>query len=214
MDVNTWLDKYGLLHLNENPDFEQSENPILFTSNLVLFQKLNKQNHKNFYLIKAISNRVRAFSKIGKGLSHDEYTGYVCALLNHPDIEFSKFIRKKIQIFSWKRMHPRDIIFYGLVKFPILFLILKPLLSFIMMISCGERYKYRNGRKILKTDGKILSLLRCKSLGMNFTYMVCTWLIEDDRNFKSWTQVYEIYFKDPAHPNRYYAELLENKGFI
>lgn len=101
----------------------------------------------------------------------------------------------------------------------VLFTMLLPVTSIAMIITCIQTYKikpywyekiikyFKTGEwdrlriKIVKTDGKILAWLRCQSLGMKWTYKICSYFIKRNKNFGSWKKVFEIYYPE-GHPNR------------
>jgi len=128
-------------------------------------------------------------------------------------------------------LHPRDILFISLVgggciarniaRFSL------PILCLIQILSCIKTYKIRpklherignffrtgkweEGRRIIHTDGKILTFVRTYSVLMRKNYWFLSWggylchLILKDKFGKNYLhRMFEIYFKDDGHPVRH-----------
>lgn len=101
-----------------------------------------------------------------------------------------------------KILHPRDFIFAALLHNSWIGTILAPLLFLIMVESCMSKYKYRDGNAILVTDGKLLSWVRCKTLGWNRALAVLQFLMSLTTHFKNFKDVFLFYFKEEGHPIR------------
>ena len=203
-----WFDKYGLIHAHKDRD---SENGILFTVEYYLLKsllkKLTDEDVKSFKIaIAYLRNDNGSYSAThggGDHWSHDNHTAKVC---------MESFLKLKSDIWlpDWKkRVHPRDLVFY-LFLTPYIGWLARPLLwipALTMIISCIQDTKTRQGRKIIKTDGKLLTFVRCistrrKSWTMNLTWKLCSWIIKHNSPFNSWDNIFEMYFKEPEHPNR------------
>jgi len=178
------------------------ENEILFTAEYWMFKKLLKEEINIDEMDAAIKSQELP-DKSGfvskdknESWSHDNHSGLVC-LSKLAGLDYhKKFFYKDM----WRRMHPRDLIFYayvsgGLLGFLATFFL--PLLSIIMIISCMASYKNIDGDMVPATDGKILSWLRLNTINMPITKMICNLLIK--KNFKTWDKVFAIYFKDADH---------------
>lgn len=126
-------------------------------------------------------------------MSHDNYTGIMCAN------KMFKF-GFPVQIFSRKRVHPRDLIFYGYLKYPWLFYWLLWIPSIAMIVSCMRTWKIRGPQKFIATDGKLLAYFRCISANMGITFLICTWILKRKEYFGGWEVVFLRYFRDPEHP--------------
>ncbi len=50
-----------------------------------------------------------------------------------------------------------------------------------MIVSCFQTHKVRGERKITKTDGKILTLMRCLAMPMPLTWLICNWLVKNKK---------------------------------
>jgi hypothetical protein len=108
-------------------------------------------------------------------------------------------------LLGWAQLHPY-------VAVPILFFV--GLLQFApevsMIVSCYQTFKVRKEVKIIKTDGKILALVRLIATPMPLTGYICNRLIEkkvhkldSGYTFKwsSWWYVFNEYYKLGHHPN-------------
>lgn len=131
--------------------------------------------------------------------SHDNHTALVC-LSKLFDLPYH---RKLLWRGWWRRIHPRDLIFYaymsgGVARFISYFFL--PLLFAIMLISMRKTYKITNGDIVYNTSGKLLALLRMMSCPeFELTRTWCDALIV--KGFKNWANVFKIYFIDEEHPN-------------
>lgn len=193
----TYSDKFGILQLRKNPSPQDSENGPTFTG---LFWSVWSKVSS----MPSIENPFEHLITDGKyrttpnspnpRFSHDNMTGVVCAS--------EVFGWPWLYYYSDQFIHPRDLIFYNWSKSQsFLSWLLLPIVSITMIISCAQTYKTRNGRKIVKTDGKLLTLMRCLSHDMNLTLKVCTWLMSRNEKFQCWEKVANRYFQDSEHPN-------------
>ena len=137
-------------------------------------------------------------------LSHDNFTAIVCLSTAYGfDYHKSIFYR---ELLTHTMLHPRDFIFYLRVCekwYSVFGMLLYPISLLAQMHSCVTDYKRRGENKFIKTDGKLLTWLRCKTFKFKVTSTVCTFIINMKKKyFGSWKKCFEIYFKDPAHPNR------------
>ena len=194
------------------------ENGVLFTAQYCILKKLLGKSTVNETLLahRAIENSKvddnlydASAPEKGEGWSHDNHTAIVC-LGEHFDLNVVKFPKD----WYYRRIHPRDIVFYLYFILPpgVLRFIFKLLFFWVpsisMIVSCAQTYKYRNGKKIIKTDGKLLAWLRFNTVSMPITKWICTKIIEK-KFTRGWTRVFEIYFgKD--HPN---SKLINNLEF-
>jgi len=203
--LKKYRDPIGLIHTDPQPS--SSENGILFTYTNIILQNKNGLDDKPDlnHIIKSLT---RSDGSIKSSLiagdrtwSHDNHTAFMSWS--------KKFGYKYHNNFFWynwnRRVHPRDIVYYLSLRDDIVGTMAKPFLfitSIAMIVSCYQEYKIRNGRKILKTDGKILAFVRFNTISMPFTEKVCNWLIKNNPKFGSWENVFKIYFKNEDHPNR------------
>jgi len=196
-----WLDSDGYIHIKKNPAIDQSENNpmyegLLAASGHPVFGMFNR-----IHDIKSGLFRANAHREWGSHFSHDNMTGMYCTYKS----KYSQYMVDTLPVMRWNNrwwLHPKDISFYFWAKNPRLGLPFLWIASLCMIISCYQEYKVRNGNKILKTDGKLLAWMRCKSFGMHRTLKICTWLIERNPKFGSWNNVAKIYFREEGHPLR------------
>jgi len=197
-DFSSWFDERGLLHHVNNPTTDSSENELLFTAEYLLlggaYYFLHKTNMRNFYAEEVHQNR---------HVSHDNKTGLISSM--------SKY-RQEESIFKvgnrwW--FHPRDIVYYGYMKYGFWFAPFLPIVSLANIISCARTWKKHEALqpdgtvikwKSLTTSGKMLAFVRNKSAGLTLTHKICTWLIKRNPEFGSWTKVAKIYFPNEGHP--------------
>ena len=201
--IKKYSDKFFLTHLHPHPSVNGSENSPMFSGlTWLLFDKIYGLKLAENERIKMVVHNYeteRGYQTYpddqGRpgNFSHDNMTG---ATVLH------KLIDEKPQLWPYDNQwfHPRDIAFYLYARFPYIFWFLLPIASLAMIVSCAQNYKYRGGRQILKTDGKLLAFMRCQAFNMRITFAICTWLIYRNPKFKSWTKVAKIYFKDKNHP--------------
>ena len=133
-------------------------------------------------------------------LSHDNFTAIVCLSHNY-GLSYHKSVWRKDLVHC--SLHPRDFIFYASMSNVALRVLLLPffIIPFLaMMVSCWTTWKVRGDNRMLKTDGKLLTWLRCKSFKMPVTSWVCSMIIKWNSNFGSWKDCFRIYFRDSAHP--------------
>jgi len=132
-------------------------------------------------------------------LSHDNFTAIVCLSSNY-NLPYHKNIYRQDLVHCM--LHPRDFIFYNIVSGVSLAWVFYPFALLAMMYSCYSDFKVRNGVRMLKTDGKLLTWLRCKSFDLPLTARICSWVLSKRTLFSSWKRCFEIYFLNPKHPLR------------
>ena len=185
-----YLDKNGLLR-GKVKSQERDYNTLLFTPlYVILIEKANKGiDHA---MIDKFFFQVRKDRRENLHISHDNATGICCMekFLNLPS---------SIPIFSLSRLHPRDIIFYGYAKYPLVFWFFLWIPMIAMIVTCVQNTKVRNGKVILKTDGKILAWLRFTTFDLKITKYICTSIIKHNKNFKSFYNCFALYFGE-THP--------------
>lgn len=141
--------------------------------------------------------------------SHDNHT----ALISISQIYNLEYHTKFFWEGWWRRMHPRDLIFYihslggfrGLLALPFI-----PLLSLIMILGALPSYKKIDGQLVLATDGKLLSWLRLQTGNYPLTSRIYNYIIK--KRYGSWCNIFSVYFKDPEHPNNVYSRLIYMPG--
>ena len=196
--------------INQNNLVEPvGENGSLFASEFLILSKKSKASESflNEFSIKLIlflfrNGKIQCEDE-NEPWSHDNHTGFVC---------MSKILgfsyHKKFFYSEWyRRLHPRDLIFYnyirgGIWKYAMIPFL--PLLSIILIESCRLTYKNIDGDKVPSTDGILLTWLRLNAVSMPITEKICTKLVV--KNYGSWKNVFRIYFKDPNHINNNFMD--------
>lgn len=161
MEINEYMDENGLIH---NLPFQlagKSENGPLFTATYVLFKLLENNAYNPLILFTPgvvqdpVSSAYHADpSTNGMHFSHDNMTGmYIWKYC-------SFFTVASLPTFKWNNklwLHPRDVIFYSMMKGSIIASLLG-LLLFPFMIAYSMRKPNED------TSGKCLWLLRLLTL--------------------------------------------------
>lgn len=218
-----WLDDYGMLHVQPMPS--DSENGVLFTVENYMLMDMER---RGTYLPRSFKEIVKAHEvspgaygqspwDLQNPASHDNATAIVAYSYFLETRGLTKGLpaaHKNLKILG-KFWHPRDIIYYNYVAgglrgaIATLFL---PLLTLIQAYSMLDAYKVRDGVRILKTDGKILSFVRnyaCKddSFWFNLSWKLNNWILSFSPTFgeSGWPGIFDFYFKNPGHPNRVLA---------
>jgi len=184
------------------------ENKVLFLAEYLALQNFPSEwREKARICIETHLNEKREWYTMGEeNLSHDNFTAIVC-LSSRYGFDYHKDLFRKDLIHSM--LHPRDAVFYlskcerwysfiGKVMYPISLL--------AQMHSCYVVEKRRGDQVFLRTDGKLLTWLRCRTFNMRLTSLICTFIIKNNELFKTWKKCFGIYFKDSAHPNNLMPE--------
>jgi hypothetical protein len=224
LKIPEWFDEYREIHCN--PNVRDAENSILFTVEFYFLKDLLHISSR--YDIESFKYSM-TFHEMGEGkyykspgperkqhASHDNMTAIMCMSKRH-GLDYHKRVR--IWGLYW---HPRDLIFYSLLRnkwydqWAKLFI---PLLSIIMIVSCLRTFKtkpyfweriiyfFKNGkfpelRTMISTDGKILNLLRFWSYKLPLTKRICYAILKHKFGKNFIYELMRIYFKNDEHPNR------------
>lgn len=163
-------------------------------------------------------------------MSHDNFLGVICALkvleewlerivhMLADDLNFEYLkdiaaqetlnvaaLKEALPLFHKQLDHPRDFLFMLRFKYRLmggLANFLLPVVPLAMILTCLQSYKVRGGRKILKTDGKLLAWLRMSTYHYPITKWICRKLLAWNDDFKNFNNCAAIYFKDAKHPLR------------
>lgn len=222
LEYRDWFDEVDLMHLNRNPDMGNSENGPLFTAEFhTLYAKVYGKKHSLLSnSINAVNPNPGIYKPSGNGgehFSHDNMSGLYCMWYL-----YSGKCPKHLAITTKYVKHPRDILFFLYAKMAhktnIFYKFLQHMLLIIpaiaMIVSCYQTYKVRNGNKILKTDGKLLTWLRCETFGLTKTLAVCEWILKKRNIWYNWSHIFIYYFKTEGHPNNEMSEkIYKGKGF-
>lgn len=207
-----WFDNKGLMHL-EPMKSPRPENAVLFT--ITYFLLYGKEKTYN-----PIEPWLKLFESDGvlyeepaippvvaskRATSHDNMTAIITFMVIWGmDVSHLKI---------WHRYyHPRDFIYMGYLQrrwwaFPLL-----PVLFVIFLWSALTKYKVREvdgvKQKIFKTDTEILYWIRLHLPSSYWFIHATRWAIVPCLKLKygrDWVRrMMEIYYQNPAHPNRSY----------
>ncbi len=180
MDITAYQDIYGFLHNCRNPRPDQTENPMVFTGTYFLLKdkeigddhELARLHGLLFQHDKASGKwqvRPTAVSAWGTRPSHDDVTAWLSALKRYGmDWEIEQYPiswRHKIRVWDWlyyrALKNAQGDRYHSVAKLPWL-------TRQVGRLSCKQGHKRRPwpfGKKIAKTDGKILAL--CRALACN-----------------------------------------------
>jgi len=201
IDVKEWIDADRFLHTKKNPDIDQSENGPMFSGLLSIFRSkiCDTPSFGEIWNFKHLW-RANSYRDRGSHFSHDNMTGVYCLYRNHYGV-----VPRELPVAKWNNrwwLHPRDVFFYFWCHNPRIGLLFLWISSLAMIVSCIQKYKVRDGKKFIKTDGKLLAFLRCRSFDLKITYAICTFFIERHKYFNNWNDVARRYFKEEGHPLR------------
>ena len=190
-----WFDKNHLMA-------PYGENGILFLAEYLAANDFPEEwRERVIVAIGAYRNEDgRWITKGESDLSHDNFTAIVCLSANY-GLDYHKSVWRKDLVHCM--LHPRDAIFYASMSHISLRILLLPLYLIPLLaqfVSCWTTWKVRGENRMLKTDGKLLTWLRCKSFKMPFTSWICSRTIKRNADFGSWKKCFNIYFRDAEHP--------------
>jgi hypothetical protein len=230
MNREIFFDRYGILHhippIDGDP--ETSENGPMFYG-VYITEKKDLTEDEAWKFLASIGFLYDAaaeswintpISPVDAGFSHDNFKGMVAGILtckrkfktNREMVKICNGLLKNVPLFHPQLDHPRDFVWIGYVKYPYLFFPFLWIASIAFIVSCWQSYKYRHGIQIVKTDGKILARVSCKSTNMRITFWLCDLALKRWRDglspqgtvgkwkWLSWFQVYAYYFKDTRQP--------------
>lgn len=247
----SFIDIYGLVISRAKGETE--ENSLLWTAqNIILTEKANEDSEPRTAAFRRAVNRCRISEGVynqnpkyseyepenphDKYMSHDQLTAicsmsYKHGVYHHVDI-WNEIKRQKFRYDNvnpeapnWSRLlHPRDIIYIGLLNNSLICRALKPVLDLMILVTFLTHYKVRpiwyhrlwaylttRNRvpvaKYVKTDGELLSYVRFNCYDMGLIAKICNWLIT--KRFGSWTKVFSTYFKVEYHINNVLAKRVD-----
>jgi len=213
-DFNGWFDLNNLLHVRQG---EYSENGPLFTAEYWLTRLLN-DGYLSDASKSAISLSILQICEDGWynpqpndnnepdcHFSHDNMTG-LYALCKLADISVAD-----LPVLKWNNrwwLHPRDIVFYTLMKEgKWLDLLLLPLFGVLLLAalhSCSTIRGRTSGKMLWWTRWNILMLHKSKRISTlsRLSWYVCEKLLKIRHGDKPMIDVVSIYFKEEGHPVR------------
>lgn len=231
------LDERGLLG-------PYPENCIVFTAEYWYLKKrkygfidlLLLRNSHSSLMVDALYSQIKSIDPLelvsldrNEKWSHDNHTAWLCLakILNWD-------INKYTFPIDWlHRCHPRDLMFYGYIKWgrkftylvqALLFiltyflpyiglpLVLLSSVSFNMILSCLDTRKANNG--ILRTSGKLLAWLRMEAFPNEFrlTKRICDAIIK--KKFGNWANIFKVYFGSDHINTKLAREIYEKERRI
>ena len=215
-DFSGWFDLNNMLHVRQG---EYSENGPLFTAEYWLARLLN-DGYLSDASKSAISLSILQICEDGWynpqpddlndencHYSHDNMTG-LYALCKLADISVAD-----LPVLKWNNrwwLHPRDIVFYTLMKMngeklwiniPLGLLYLLILLPASLHSCFQERWR-TSGKMLWWTRWNILMLHKSKMISTlsRLSWYVCEKLLKIRHGDKPMTDVVSIYFKEEGHP--------------
>lgn len=230
--MTNYHDVYGGLHLYPDPAFDQSENGPLFSGMEIvgkyIFGTLNLEDVVTFTsYLRGLYRDGKWYPNSeteNEDMSHDNFLGVICALkvleewthsleplgsvsgdILYQERKNIEVLKEALPLFHKQLDHPRDFLFMLRFKHPFigaLANLLLPVVPLAMILTCLQSYKIRGGRKILKTDGKLLAWLRMSTYHYPITEWICTKMLSKKKDFRNFNTCAKIYFKDENHPLR------------
>lgn len=208
-----YFDEYGLLQLS--PEAEITDNGILFLAEWYVLQEpvypytvYHRDRSKINQVIKKHMTTMGEFCQNPENrddpASHDNLTA-IMVLSKKCDLCWHKNI--KIWGVVW---HPRDIIFYSLLRgrwYDRWAYCFRWLLGCIQLVSCLRKYKKRDHGTFIATDSKLLYFVR-KSVVSTWADSLCDRALKKHFGQEFWYQIFKTYFQDENHPNRILSEKL------
>lgn len=215
-----YIDKYGLT--NSKPDESGAENGLLWTlEHILLEEKKGSDQRARIALLKRSIEKCR----VGQGLfmqnpSHVEFGVHherdtymspdqlIAIMLisyregwefHHEIIDEIKrqkyFFYNNVKDKKVRLIHPRDLVLYYTVAYPILGAILLPLLAIACVVACMKSRPHTSGKLLAWVK---IEMLKKDFLSMRLSGKICDLLIK--RTHKSWSDVFSIYFPLKDHP--------------
>lgn len=195
--------------LNPTPNTNNHvENSILFLAEYCLLYKLNYDS--NPFLRQHIQEAIEfhrkdettymaypnedyeTASKQENVWSHDNFTAVVVlSILFNLHYHRESSFKFKGWIY---RTQPWNLLFWAKMKngvwFAPIFWLLSPIIIF----------KHLSTMKNIHTSGKILAFIQCKMLKMQWLEKLCVWYMKKVGYYKTWEEVFAVYFKYENHP--------------
>lgn len=211
----SFWDNEGLLHVEPNQD---SENGILFATEFHLSEKLlgNKLDSAKISIAINRTERIGWFDPLPSGdnqpwchFSHDNMTALYCLRFLHgysvqrlPIIEWNN--NKDLERINNYWLHPRDILFYLIMKEKKWSYIGIILLGIMSLITCSAKRERTSGKCLWWMRLNILSLHSSNLVRTISKYIltVITKLLQKEHGKNPWIDIFNIYFRNPDHPVR------------
>jgi len=202
---------------------EMSENGPLFTAEVELCNKilnndrtglvegfLNNSTKKGFYDPNPLDDNSPTAH-----FSHDNMTGlYSMATV----FGFSGYI-SSFPVYKWNSrfwLHPRDLIFYSLLKGSFVAKLLLPVLFVMAMVSVKKPRQDTSGKCLWFVRFLTMKYSKCSitNVAGSIFFNAISKMLEKEHGPKPFEDVFSIYFKDKGHPIHARIEELYEKGLI
>lgn len=207
----TWQDSYGFIHVQNNPTTNGSENCPLFTAEVELLLRMNGKtsltNRPRWEMLKASDTQfLDRATGTPQHFSHDNMTGLYIAKelgLHNMDLPIIRWDSKKEGKYDRKYwLHPRDVIFYGLLSNKFWGYLLAPLLILFSIDTYTKPYEETSGKCLWFARFGVLSLsdnLFKRSLG-KIGLVLGLKLMRHDHGDEAFQNAFGYYFKEYSHP--------------
>lgn len=217
MNKDTFWDKYGLLHVERG---KTSENGILFATEFHYAKSISDNYFDGSLALYAIQSTMRTLHGEDYyeenpllGLATDDHFSHdnMTALYALARICNQQDLIERLPVIHWNNrpwLHPRDILFYLLMKEiswlqPLLLVLSVVLLLPISYLSCSRRREHTSGKMLVwvRLNALMKSRKKLTSRLAQFFLDICTSKIKDLHGSDGWADVARIYFPDRSHPN-------------
>ncbi len=140
--------------------------------------------------------------------SDDNHIGLMCInkLMKQKDHflfqGFWNYDTKFFYDYWWRRWQPKHFIFF-LYSCKWTRILSLPWLWLMSLWFVGSCLNTKKTGGVLDTDGKILIFLILSTHPeFKLTRRMCNWAIKKNKLAGSWKKLFEVYYRDPKHPNR------------
>lgn len=207
--MDTYFDKYNMLHNVINPKPDSTTNPILFTGLRIVMlyeaKSLTRDEAEKFLTsAQGLYRNKKWYSNYDTDnaeFSHDNWTGLISALLVimrefgpngceyslDPTYLWAKNLLDCVPLFHWQIKHPKDFFFVWMAKIWPLRLFSLALLPFMIVSAWGDHKPDKStpdpDDELAKTESKMLAMLKCKSLDLEIS-----WWIVNKITLKKWRE--------------------------
>lgn len=165
MSYQDYQDQFGFLHNVPHPKVDETENPLTFTGTYFILKDPERTDavtlrHLNAHVCRDGEYRTTPLTAWGKSISHDDATAWLSALWKNGLMDEVKRFKMKFP----RHFAPWNWAYYCTLKKGINARRIPLITRMAGELSCEQGHKIRGGAPIAKTDGKILALLRARTL--------------------------------------------------
>lgn len=198
----SFFDKYNLLHVEPN---QFSENGVLFNSEYSLLSHLIGKKYNSIYL--PIINRNTWFDPNPSDnndenchFSHDNMTG-LYTLYKLQGLDCNELPTIKWNEGHW--LHPRDIIYYSILKEKKWTYLLVLLLGLFSCITCLKTRQITSGKCLWWLRWHTMKYLHSSKFirfSAHCMLKLNEHMLRKEHGEEVWKDIFSIYFKNPEHP--------------